>query len=583
MEIAVLMKRVKLNENVYAFKLVKGIYGTIDSDGNLTTLDKNVYGEYTRLNDDDTLCYGYEEEVNDEVETKCAELYNKHKDDVAIGIYKSDKSVVFYDMPVSEFESKYLEEGTGSAIITIDELMSMALSDAQDKVEQFIKLGSVAACAKALEIYTNLQLFYNGKMLYNGVSLYDLQDSTYAKLVAVTANIYDKLYEKWPAYMQTYENSEMVDTVMDIIPEGTDVTDLVYHFDSALETKKSKKSTINPQKYTIDKIYKGITGVVLGQDEQVKRISVQLYKRLLQLTLPENKRSKFGMLVTGPTGVGKTEIFNTFSTIVDIPILKIDSTQLTKPGYVGKNIEDYLLEFYQKEKGNKERVESAIVLFDEIDKKASSAGSDVSGKAVQDVLLKFMDGTEYNIGNDKSGNPIIISTCNMTPICMGAFTDLYETKKKNPIGLTPSTDVAKNKDATVEDFYQYGMTKEFIGRLPIRVHLNNLNIDNLVEILKKSKKSPILYQKNIFKLADVKLVCDDNYIRKVAEKAYHLKSGARSLTGIVEDTTWLPMADISDNKDKYSKLTLTGDTVNDPKVYKLSLRRNNNAKTKGNI
>ena len=80
--------------------------------------------------------------------------------------------------------------------------------------------------------------------------------------------------------------------------------------------------------------------------------------------------------------------------------MKIDSTQLTTPGWVGRDIEEYLWKLYEECGRDKEKVEQAIIYFDEIDKKGSQRRDDHSKKGVLDLLLKFMDGTSYEACED---------------------------------------------------------------------------------------------------------------------------------------------------------------------------------------
>ena len=82
---------------------------------------------------------------------------------------------------------------------------------------------------------------------------------------------------------------------------------------------------------------------------------------------------------------------------------------------------------------NLKRVEKAIIVFDEVDKKGSRDNYDVSGKGVLNQLLKFLDGTEYTIGlNEESvlqKTKVRISTNNMIVIFSGAFSNVYNAPK----------------------------------------------------------------------------------------------------------------------------------------------------------
>ena len=182
--------------------------------------------------------------------------------------------------------------------------------------------------------------------------------------------------------------------------------------------KKEEKKTlytlgkIKYPEYSFDDLYKGITDVVVDQDEPVAEIVSVLYKRLVELHIDKNLPSQFGLIVTGSTGVGKSEIFKTFASIVDYPIQFMDATQITAAGYVGRDIESYLEELIDKCDGDIELASKAIMILDEVDKIKSDdvGGKDVGGKEVQNLFLKFMDGTEYNIGSQMFGGGATIDT-----------------------------------------------------------------------------------------------------------------------------------------------------------------------------
>ena len=338
------------------------------------------------------------------------------------------------------------------------------------------------------------------------------------------------------------------------------------------ERKKEDSNNYDPNKtkypdYSFDDLYKGITNVVIGQDEHISKICAVLYKRLVELKLDGKRPSQFGMLISGKTGVGKSEIFKTFANIVDLPIQFMDATQITAAGYVGRDVESYLEELASACNGDISKISQAIMILDEVDKvrgNGGEGGKDVNGKAVQDLFLKFMDGTDYEI-SDGMFSSLTINTSLMTPISIGAFTDVYNKKAKNNYGFNEKL---KNEvKIGMEDFVNFGMSDEFMGRHYINIHLNDMDVPLLLRILKESAKSPLLIQKAIFNNLGVDVKFTHEFQKAVAEEAMKMKSGARSLGGVVANLTWLPISEIDRNRGKYNKLVFTKATVSDPKKY----------------
>ena len=108
---------------------------------------------------------------------------------------------------------------------------------------------------------------------------------------------------------------------------------------------------------------KFIDDMVIGQ-EQAKRDVIET------VVMNElSKNSNNSCLLVGPTGSGKTFILEVLSKYLNKPMEIIDTTQLTMPGYIGKDIEDFLIRLLDKTNGDIESAQNAIVVFDEIDKK----------------------------------------------------------------------------------------------------------------------------------------------------------------------------------------------------------------------
>lgn len=265
---------------------------------------------------------------------------------------------------------------------------------------------------------------------------------------------------------------------------------------------------------------------------------------------------------------------------LDRPFLKVDSTQLTVPGYVGKDIEEVLWELYVKCGKDKEKAEHAIIFFDEIDKKGSSKKDDISGKGVLNVLLPFFDGATYDACESvKQQKEVVkINTRDMLVILGGAFEDVYsDLKTKGNIGFT-STPVSPRatRQATTQDFVDKAkMPSEFMGRVAI-VKLNELTLEDIKRILLESDESALEIQKKLFKELGVKLTASEGYIDEIAKQAIARKTGARGLNTVVDESTWEAYGDCYTNLGEYDEIVLEKETVSDPKQYQKVIKKRSN-------
>lgn len=324
-------------------------------------------------------------------------------------------------------------------------------------------------------------------------------------------------------------------------------------------SKKVILSDIN-----IDELVGLVTKTVVHQDDAVRRLVLEIERNL------ESDGEKDGILITGSTGVGKTMTINLIAKYLDRPVKIIDSTQLTVPGYVGKSIEDYLYELLCDCNGDVKRAEQAIIFFDEIDKKGSEKKSDISGQGVLNVLLKFLDGTEYDVTSNRQilGQVQKISTKNMLVLAGGSFADVYKNSGPKQIGFLDEEKKEYVPSAT--DFVEKGMmTKDFIGRFPIIIHYNDLDTKALVDVLVNSEASPLKRERDVFSKAGVKLTVTEDYMEAVARAAINMETGARGLKGIVKNTTWPSYDKVKSESGVYREVVLDEKTVSDNKVYVL--------------
>ena len=81
---------------------------------------------------------------------------------------------------------------------------------------------------------------------------------------------------------------------------------------------------------------------IIGQDEAKKAVAIALRNRYRRSQLSKEVRDEItpkNIIMKGPTGVGKTEIARRLAKLVKAPFIKVEATQYTEVGYVGKDVE----------------------------------------------------------------------------------------------------------------------------------------------------------------------------------------------------------------------------------------------------
>lgn len=355
--------------------------------------------------------------------------------------------------------------------------------------------------------------------------------------------------------------------------------------------KKKKKTEEKKTGFTMKdvppphKIKARLDEYVIGQEHAKKVISVGVYNHYKRVLSVENgddgvEIAKSNMLMIGPTGSGKTYLVQTLAKLLNVPLAITDATSLTEAGYIGDDIESVVSKLLAAADNDVEKAEHGIIFIDEIDKIAKKKNTnqrDVSGEAVQQGMLKLLEGSDVEVpvgANSKNAMvPLTtVNTSNILFICGGAFPDLAEVirerlNKQASIGFQAELRDKYDKDknildkVTVEDLRKFGMVPEFLGRLPIIFTLQELDRDMLVQILKEPKNAILKQYKKLLAMDEVKLSFDDGALEAIADKALEKETGARALRAILEEYMLDIMYEIPKD-DSIGEVVITGEYIN---------------------
>lgn len=291
---------------------------------------------------------------------------------------------------------------------------------------------------------------------------------------------------------------------------------------------------------------------IIGQDLAINRISVSFFQHMESIRNGYVSEIKSPILLVGPTGVGKSEIYRQFGRLCNCPVIRINSSEIVPSGWKGLHISDILARSVN-EKCTIEDLSHAILVFHEFDKithhghkKVSDSPTDIDIDLMRDIMCLFESGYKLHLENGYDSEMKIRSyelpTDNLMIVFDGAFYGMEDiVRNRLNIGRRIGFDCSYGNADTCnilnmlssEDFITWGYTPELMGRIGEYVVLNPLTTDIIYQIMTRAKNNIISAHVKFCKNYHVDLRFTDEALYLIAEEAHKSGFGFRNVRAML--------------------------------------------------
>jgi ATP-dependent Clp protease ATP-binding subunit ClpX len=313
---------------------------------------------------------------------------------------------------------------------------------------------------------------------------------------------------------------------------------------------KEKREIYRFLHVTPRRIFEQLDQYVIGQRHAKEVLAIAAYNHLKRIEYlkfgGEVSIRKSNILMIGPSGSGKTYLARTLAKILDVPFAYNDATAFTEAGYYGEDVEVAIGRLLYATNQNVKNAENGIVFIDEIDKIGRRSGGsrtgagqrDIGGEGVQQSLLKILEGEKLFVPLNVTAHwnkydYVEVDISNILFICAGSFNDLEEQSDGRSVGFFERNEPAHHEIST-DALVKYGFLPELLGRLPVRVELDELTAADLVSILTEPREAMIPEYQRLCALDQIQLDFSREALFAIAHAAIKQRLGARALRAILE-------------------------------------------------
>lgn len=319
---------------------------------------------------------------------------------------------------------------------------------------------------------------------------------------------------------------------------------------------------------------------IKGQDDAIDRMAVNFFLHVESRRSGKPSPIKTPLLLMGPTGVGKSEIYRRFGQLCDCPVIRINSNEIVPTSWRGTHITDIIGR--QVSSGcSIEQLRHAIIVFHEFDKiteygqkKVGTASSDIVTDMMRDLMRLFETGHSLTIENHETQNSFELAVDDLMVVFDGAFYGIEKiiAKRLNMargVGFTAAagkagdaTDIMKHVSS--DDLIKWGFMPELIGRIGEICVLNPLTPEIILSIMTEAEDSVLAAHIDYCSRHNISLRFNNSALRLIAERAHNSGLGFRNVKTLLArcmNSLYFDLDTGTDTSDKSRVITINKDFI----------------------
>ena len=332
------------------------------------------------------------------------------------------------------------------------------------------------------------------------------------------------------------------------------------------------------EKITPELIKEMLDFFIIGQEKYKIKLSVAFYTYLMQGHQIGRALPKSNLLVCGPSGSGKTYGMQILSKLFHVPFIVVHCNSLVQEGIIGPGLTDGFTSLLTQG-WMKEEIERSVVCFDEFDKlfekgKEGSDSGSYNARIVNEMLNIIDDKGEVDFKENfssRDGNRIKLPTRKMMFVFTGVFNGLRKEeesdekirlpKAKRRIGFIVDDEPEEEKllaydaEPTFDDFIEFGIKPEILGRVQNFVFLDELSEDEMVALFDMGTCSPFNEFEQYFSSNGIDTILTDEGKHTLAKLACERGLGVRGLKSLLQQVLMEDMYDLDVGEDNILKVT----------------------------